>query len=320
MKKIFVFFLVVFFSFSVLVTAFGYAQLSNTFTVRGRTSAIIQEGVFISNVTPLALSDATETVNGYAQRVLNTTVSLGDSTDASVSYHVEFFNNDTKDMAYNGMTYEENAYDNQSISFAVSDVLDGTVIPVGGTLSLTLTLSRRAEAAENGALCAVIGFQFGEVVVFEGDDGYFEPGENYKKLVGQIISNSNGYGLNDEHKGYVIHTEVKENGTLYSIDKVQGGNIDKMLDAMQSATANIDFLFQYVSDSEYIVYFFSRSDAIVGENTTVYKQFFHFNGTEWVAGSALLGHAPIKEIVRPKATAISILPADWVVGALPPKQ
>ena len=249
--------------------------------------------------------------------MLNTTVSLGESADAKVSYQIQFFNNNGKNMAYNGLTADDKTADNASLQFTVSDIQDGALIEESGTLTLTLTVSRKEGADTSGLLNAVIGFQFAEVIVFEEDPGSFEPGENYNRLVAQILSNSNGYGLNDEHKGYVIHTEIKENGILYSIDNIQGGNIDKILNALQSATANIDFLFEYVNDSEYIVYFFSRDDATVGNTATVYKQFFHDNGTEWIAGNALIGHAPVKRVTRPKGAAISILPADWTVGPPP---
>lgn len=318
MKKASICLLVLTLSFSVLFSAFGYARITGTLTLHGLVSAAIQSGVFISDVTQTEAQDAAVTVNGYAQHVLNTTVSLGESADSSISLEVEFFNNNGKDMAYGGAMHTADGYDNGDIAYTVSNILDGDLIKEGETLTLTLTFHYRDGVSALRELRAVIGFLFAEVVIFDDTPGHFEPGEQYNTLVQRILENSKGYGLNDNHKGYVIHDALARYRVLYSTDNVQGGNIDKVLDSLQAATANIDFLFEYVSDTEYVVYFFSRTDATVGNVATVYKQYYHEKDGTWEAGSALLGHATIKEVEIPSGgTHDSILPADWIIGPKP---
>ena len=84
-------------------------------------------------------------------------------------------------------------------------------------------------------------------------------------------------------------------------------------------TKNIDFVFEYVSEIEYVVYLFDRHNVSEGSDIVVYKQYFHYNDTSyhpgrWVAGTALRGHAVIKRI---KSSVYSIVPSEWLPGAPP---
>lgn len=300
-------------SFSVVSMTFGYAQLTSLMHVNVTSNAAPQDGVFILDVTEQEANNATGEILGYAQCALNTRISLGATAAASLTYTVEFYNNGTKDLAYIQALHDEIAYDNNAITYTITGAAEGDVIAKGGRLSLALTFSYRDTVSANRILNAVLSFRFGEVVIFNDVPGQFEPGENYKTLIARILTNSNRYGLNDSHKGYVIHNALEEYGTLYSIDNVSGGNINKVLSALQSATANIDFVFEYVSATEYVVYLFSRTEATVGNTATVYKQHLHYKDGKWAEDPiALVGTAPIKEVDRPKGTAVSILPEDWV--------
>ena len=323
MKKIYVFLISLVLSLSIFTTGFGYAKISRPLRVNSSVSTSLQDGLFISDVTLISQSSGTtEVINNYAQALLNTTVTLGSIASSTVAYRVTFYNNDTKELAYNSTIYADTAYDNNGISFTVSDILTGDKIAVGETLSLTLTFHYKDNVAANHTLNAVLGFQFGEVVDFEEDKeaGAFDPGENYNALVQNILQNKNRYGLNDSHKGYVIHNALKTNKILYSNDHTTGGNINKLYEALQiDETKNIDFVFEYISETEYVVYLFSHDDAILNKDTKVYKQFFHYDTTlatpKWVASTALLGHAPIKYISG--STPASIIPSDWKPGPVP---
>ena len=321
MKKSSVFLLALALSFSILFTGVGYAKLTKTLSVTGDIYASMPNAIFISKATLKSENAAIAQVNSHAQRVLNTTVTLGNNADASVSFQIEFYNNTDKDMAYVGTVYDEAAYDNPGITYAVSDVLDGQVIKKNGKLTLTLTFSYRDGVSTSKTLNSIIGFQFGEVIDFEQEeeDGTFVPGESYQTLISNVLTNANRYGLNDSHKGYVIHNALKQNKILYSSDHTTGGNIDKLYEALQvDSSANIDFVFEYISDTEYALYLFNRNNVAEGQDITVYKQIFHydsasFNPPKWVAGSALIGHATIKEV---KSSVLSIVPSEWQVGAL----
>ena len=323
MKKRYVFLLALVLSLSMLFVGVGYARLTKTLSVAGNVQVDMPNAIFISNVTLKAENNATATVNAYTQRVLNTTVILGSSADASVSFQIEFYNNTDKDMAYVGTILDEAAYDNDGIAHAVSDVLHGQAIQRKGKLTLTLTFSYRDGVSANKVLNSLIGFQFGEVIDFEQEeeqgkeDGTFVPGESYNTLIQNILTNENRYGLNDSHKGYVVHDALASKKILYSSDHTTGGNIDKLYAALQiDASKNIDFVFEYVSETEYVVYLFDRKDVAEGSDITVYKQYFHYDTThynkpQWVAGTALIGHATIKEV---KSSVLSIVPSEWQVS------
>lgn len=323
MKKYHVFLLSLMLSSSILFTGFGYAKIAKPLHVSANISVAMPNTIFISDVTQQSSYNATGQVNAYIQRTLNTTVNLGNNDEAFISYTVEFYNNTDKDMAYIGTTVHENVYDNDGIIFTVSDVQDAQVIPLHRTLTLTITFSYKDGISTNHILNSLIGFQFGEVIHFEEEeeqekeDGTFVPGESYNTLVSQLLSNYNRYGLNDSHKGYVVHNALKKEGVIYRGTHSTSGNLDKFYEALQvDDSKNIDYALQYVSDTEYIAYLFLRTDS-AEDAVKVYKQYMTYNATtkEWGLGVALLGYAPIKYISE--VSHYAILPEDWKPGALP---
>ena len=326
MRRVSIVLLVLVLSFSTLFTGFGYAKLTSTLLTSAQVNVTPVSDIFITNVQWQASQDAVWQINSYTMRVMNTTATLGESANARVSYQVEFLNNTDKDMAYIRAFHDSMAYDNEDIVYTISNVLDGQRITAGGRLTLTITFTWRDGVSTDNILHAVVGFQFGEAVDFEEEeeqekeDGTFEPSTSYHTLVHNILTNSNRYGLNDSHKGYVIHNALKSSKILYSGDHTTGGNIDKLYEALQiDSTKNIDFVFEYVSETEYVVYLFDRKNALEGKDIMVYKQHFHYDTTSynpgrWVEGTALRGHAVIKRI---KSSVYSIVPSEWEPG-LPP--
>ena len=308
MKKIQIFFICTVLSLSVLFTGFGYAAITTNLQLHGNANLTMQKGVFIAALTPTEGEGATQTLNSCVQATMNTTLTLGPTSGSTVSYRVRLYNNSATDMAYNDTASLENAYDNQNIAFAVTGVSSGDVIKAHGELFLTITFSfKGGTVAASKTLNSVIGFRFGEVIIF--DPGHFEPGENYNQLVAAILSNANGYGLNDSHKGDVLHAAIGKDDYLYSFENIQGGNLKKMVGALQTTTKNIDFVFEYISDSEYVCYLFDGESPKAGDTITVYKQHLVDNGTKWVAGTALVGTATFKKV---SGSSYSILPSEWL--------
>ncbi|MBQ3063304.1 MAG: hypothetical protein IJC99_00680 [Clostridia bacterium] len=323
MKKIHIFLLSIVLSFSLLFTSVGYARITKPLYVGADIHAAMPDGIFISDVTLQAAINAAEQINSYAQRVLNTTVTLDNSDDASVSYTVKFFNNAEKDMVYIGTVVHEDAYDNDGIIFTVSDVQDAQVIKLRESLTLTLTFSYKNGISANRVLNSMIGFQFGEIIDFEEEeeqekeDGTFVPGESYNTLVMQLLTNYNRYGLNDSHKGHVVHNTLKQDGIIYRGTHSTAGNLDKFYEALQiEQSQNVDYALQYISDTEYIAYLFLRTDS-ARDAIKVYKQYLTYDEAtkQWVTGVALLGYAPTAYI--DSVNHYAILPEDWQPGALP---
>lgn len=323
MKRLSVFFIILTLSLSLLLTSVGYARTTKTLSLNAAISADMPNGIFISSVTQQSAVDATAQVNAYAQRVLNTTVTLGGSADAGISYTVEFYNNTNKDMAYIGTIVHENAYDNDSIVFTVSDVQEAQVIKLYQTLTLTITFSYKDGISTNRVLNSLIGFQFGEVInleeeeEIEKEDGTFVPGESYNTLVMQLLTNYNRYGLNDSHKGHVVHNTLKKEQIIYRGTHSTAGNLDKLYESLQvESSQNVDYALQYVSDTEYICYLFLLTDS-AQDAIRVYKQYLHYDDTtrKWVIGIALLGYAPTKYIES--VNHYAILPEDWKPGTPP---
>lgn len=280
------------------------------------------QAVYISRARVETAREATGQVISYLGTLLRSGTSLGAAADALVTYQVEFLNNAAIDMAYAGITVPEGGHSNPAIAYRVGDILDGAIVKPGERITLTLSFSYAAGVSAVRDLASAIRFEFGEPIIFEEEEpGFFQPGENYNTIVQNVMSNFNGYGLNDSHKGSVVHNNLKTRGLLYNGDKgVSGGQLDKFHEALQvDDTKNIEFVLQYVSDIEYIMYLFSKDDAGVGDDIMVYRQFFHYDGTaeKWVAGSALRGHAEVKTFTFYSRTITSIKPEDWAVGEAP---
>ena len=323
MRKLHIFLITAMLSVSVLFTSVGFAQLSRSLSVHGNISATIPNDIFISNITLKSANNATEEINAYALCVMNSTVYLSSNADSQISYTVEFYNNADKDMAYIGTVVHEDAYDNDAITFTISGVTEAQVIGWHQYMTLTITFSYKDGVSANRVLNSLIGFQFGEVVILEEeeeqekDDGTFTPGESYNTLVSQLLSNSNRYGLNDSHKGYVVHNTLKDVGVMYSGTHANAGNLDKFYQALQvKDSASVDFALQYVSETQYIAYLHLRTDS-AQDAIKVYKQYLNYNAStkKWELGIALVGYAPTTYISS--VSHYGILPEDWQPGALP---
>ena len=83
-----------------------------------------------------------------------------------------------------------------------------------------------------------------------------KPGENYMVLLDSVLNNNKG-SLNSS-KGTVENT-VKKDKLLHSSQNVQGGNLKHLF--ITEPCKALDFIIQYVSDTEFHIYMFETEDV-----------------------------------------------------------
>ena len=165
MKKLVRILLCAVFSLSLLLPTFGYAAMSNKLTVSARATVAPQKNVFICDAKLLTQSNTntfTNKVNSYTKTVLNTTTDLGSNAAATVTYEVKLYNNSDFIYTFNQVKYivGEGTYDNENITFSLSNLKKGDEITARGYLTFQVTFSYASTTVTNTVLHSVLNFEF----------------------------------------------------------------------------------------------------------------------------------------------------------------
>ena len=124
------------------------------------------------------------------------------------------------------------------------------------------------------------------------------PGQNFLDLYQSILENDKG-GLNGSKDTLEDAVLKDKDGLVHGEQNVQGGNLKHLF--VTQASRELNFLVEYVSDTEFLLYIYKEEDAQTGAiNATriqVYKTFlFQENGvwagTETQVGTALVAYLP----------------------------
>lgn len=121
------------------------------------------------------------------------------------------------------------------------------------------------------------------------------PGQNYLDLYQSILENVKG-GLNSS-KDTLENAVLRDNdGLLHSSQNVQGGNLSHLF--ITNATKELDFIVQYVTDSEFLVYMYKNADAENGATgvtqIAVYKTIFIKSNNVWEGKETQYGFATVQ--------------------------
>ena len=128
------------------------------------------------------------------------------------------------------------------------------------------------------------------------------PGQNFLDLYDSILNNSKA-GLNSSKN--IIFKAVSDSkyGLLHSSQNVQGGNLKHLF--VTSASRELDFVVQYISDNELRLYLYKEADTTGAINVTkinvymtiVKKENNAWNGVETQFGTATLQYFPGTNVV-----------------------
>lgn len=133
------------------------------------------------------------------------------------------------------------------------------------------------------------------------------PGQNYLDLHASILENDKA-GLNSS-KGTLEKALANDgDGFLQSSQNIQGGNLKHLF--VTEASKELDFIAQYVSENEIIVYMYKSSDAeestIGVTKIQVYKTIYIKTDNTWAGKETHLGTATVQFFINTSIVAIDV--------------
>ena len=140
--------------------------------------------------------------------------------------------------------------------------------------------------------------------------------ENHMDLLENIL-NGRSYGLNYSNR---LDDAVEDYMLLHGQDNISGGNLKHLFTTQESKL--LDFVIQYKSDTEYVLYTFEDDALATGTvNSTrivVYQVVLRYENGKWDAPGALKGHAIIRTYrTSNNKTYRTVHPDDFLPGELP---
>ena len=120
------------------------------------------------------------------------------------------------------------------------------------------------------------------------------PSQNYLDLHQSVLENVKG-GLNSSKDTLEDAVLRDKDGLLHSSQNVQGGNLSHLF--ITSASRELDFIVEYVSDNEFWVYMYENAKAENGAagvtRIAVYKTIYLKTGNVWEGAEAQYGFATV---------------------------
>lgn len=146
----------------------GYSALHGVlFEINGNAIAMVTNTLEITSVSVSSSNNVTLTncsVNGFYHTILNTTVELGNNSDASITYAVTIYNNTGAAIAYKDATppYTDQSafYDNTGIKYEVTGISVGEYIQNHASKTFYVTFSYANGVSQNKVLNSIISFNF----------------------------------------------------------------------------------------------------------------------------------------------------------------
>ena len=155
----------------ILATLFMSIAFANISDIKLNVTAIVQEGVFISDVTRTNVDGyITDEIKYYRKTALSTTIELESRPQIVegeigpyITYTVSLYNNSGDDYYYAGLSYDEYAYDNTNIT-AVVDTLKPYITTIHPREELKFNLTFQyvdgVTASSNQQLNSILNFDF----------------------------------------------------------------------------------------------------------------------------------------------------------------
>lgn len=224
--------------FCIMFLCIGYASINSiSGEIQGTAQAEVQDGVFIfdviydSNVDGNASESA---INYYAGTMMSSSIKLSSTNPSStITYKVAFRNNSLNTYQLYGVTYENDFYDNQDITYTISGFTLGDKIEAQENKYLYITFKYVDGIANNSQLnsylkfnCALNAKQY--TITFDANYGNVDTSSKlveFYSTYGELPTPTrNGYSfkgwytqkVNGEQITSDSLVEISENQTLYA--------------------------------------------------------------------------------------------------------
>ena len=155
---------------STLFLGIGYASITSiSLEIEGEATLPRQTGLFISNVqytSDVGADLANSNINTYYQNLLATKVTLSTTNaNSNIVYTVTIYNDTAGDLAYQGIEYDPQFYDNNNIEVVVGGMSVGDIVSSGNSITFTVTYRYAngvTPSSSNNVLNSYISFKFDE--------------------------------------------------------------------------------------------------------------------------------------------------------------
>lgn len=256
----------------------GYAEL-NTLTLRldGKVSAKPINELIITQIQYDTSNEAdimNSVVHQYSGTNMESTISLTDNANSSITYNITMYNGDTQVYLYKEVEYIDECYDNSDIVFEINGLKPGDTINKYETITFSITFHYlNGVVPENKVLKSYLKFKF-EKATEMGDDG--------------IIINTAQVEIYDAsiHK---IPFDIKNNNENDVSLKFKFNNnvlAETLLEPLQTKSLEVsiqDFLPQIDLNKEYTISV-ERTDIESNEKQTEIKFLVYPTITNYVLG------------------------------------
>ena len=165
-KSLFFFLLICLFT---LFLGIGYAQITEIeLNVEGTAKMNKQTEVFISDVVYKNNYNAnvdSSKINTYYQTLLDSTVSLGSSSDSTITYEITIINLSDTAKKYSETVYDSLFYDNNNITFQLNGLDTNTILQTGESVTFTITFQYSGSDTSQNILNSYLNFHFEDYAV-----------------------------------------------------------------------------------------------------------------------------------------------------------
>ncbi len=194
------------------------------------------------------------------------------------------------------------------------------VFSVGGVYATWLYAETSPMPVENTVGVSLSVFDYPPEEILPGGELEEAPlGENHFSLIDLILNEKQkGYGLNIDDD-VVLHKYLNSDGTVYSNQKISGGNLKFILDPKNN-THGLYYCLEKITDTEYYAYTFSTDALATAGGSSVeidaYRTILEKTDI-WRATKSYLGYAQTKSLANlgvsadPNTIAYSIDVATW---------
>lgn len=224
--------------FCIMFLCIGYASINSiSGEIQGIAQAEVQDGVFIFDVIYDSNVDGNlgeSTINYYSGTMMSSSIKLSSTNPSStITYKVAFRNNSLNTYQLYGVTYENDFYDNQDITYTISGFTLGDKIEAQETKYLYITFKYADGIANNSQLNSYLKFKFALnvkqfTITFDANHGNIDTSSKlveFYSTYGELPTPTrNGYSfkgwytqkVNGEQITSDSLVEISEDQTLYA--------------------------------------------------------------------------------------------------------
>ena len=148
-----------------IIMGIGYASVNGILlTIDGTAKAVSLNSLHITDAvydSSFGADLSSSTINDYIATTLNSTITLGNDTNSSITYAITIYNTTNDNYIFSGTSFSApNFYDNQEITFHLTGLNVGDTILANTNKTFTITFQYVGNNTSNPTLNSYISFDF----------------------------------------------------------------------------------------------------------------------------------------------------------------